>query len=213
MSVSVPEVLVLGAGGHAKVLIDILQLLGTPIRGVLEPRQELWGKTVLGVPIIAGDEYIFSHKPDDVLLVNGLGSIRDTAPRRKLYERWKAHGYRFASVIHPKAVISRQVNCGEGVQVMAGALMNAGVTIGENCVINTGAILEHDCTLGAHVHIAPGARLAGSVKVGQGSHVGMGASVLQNLCLGEACLIAAGSVVVDSVERETTVMGVPAKAK
>jgi UDP-perosamine 4-acetyltransferase len=207
----VPEVLVLGAGGHAKVLIDILLSLGTPIKGALEPRQDLWGTSVLGVPIIAGDEFIFSFKPENVLLVNGLGSVKNTLPRRKLFERWKAHGYSFASVIHPKAIISSHAHCAEGVQIMAGAIINAGVHIAENCVINTGAIIEHDCKLEAHVHISPGAHLAGAVKVGAGSHVGLSASILQNLSLGEACLIAAGAVVVDSVESGKTVMGIPAR--
>lgn len=210
---NIPEVLVLGAGGHAKVLIDTLSSLETPIRGALEPNQDLWGKHILGVPIIAGDDYVFNYRPEDVLLVNGLGSVKTTAPRRQLFERWKAHGYRFASVIHPKAIVSNHADYAEGVQIMAGAIINAGVQIAENSVINTGAIIEHDCHLGAHVHISPGVHLAGSVHVGAGSHVGLGANILQNLNLGEACLIAAGAVVVHSVAGGKTVMGIPAREK
>lgn len=207
------ELLVLGAGGHAKVLIDALLLSAIPVKAVLEPNQELWGKTLLGVPIVAGDDYILSHQPQDILLLNGLGSISDTQPRRKLFERWKAHGYQFASVIHPKAIVSPFACLGEGVQIMAGAVLQAGVTVAENSVINTGAIVEHDCQIAAHVHIAPGARLAGSVTLGQASHIGLSASILQNLTVGENCLVAAGAVVINSVASGVTVMGIPARMR
>ncbi len=203
--------LILGAGGHARVLIDALQLTNTKILGALEPDASLWGKSILGVPILGGDDKILSFSPDEVLLVNALGSVSSTKVRQKLFEIWSSRAYHFASVIHPTAVISRHVTLAQGVQVMANAVIQAGVTVAENTVINTAAVVEHDCELGAHVHIAPKACLAGGVTVGQGSHVGLGATVLQTLSLGDDCLIAAGAVVVNSVQRKGKVKGVPAK--
>lgn len=203
--------LILGAGGHARVLIDALQLTGSNILGALEPDASFWGKSILGVPILAGDDEILSFKLDEVVLVNALGSVSSTKARQKLFELWTSRGYTFSSVIHPTAVISKHATLAQGVQVMASAVIQAGVTVAENTVINTAAVIEHDCKLGAHVHIAPKACLAGGVKVGQGSHVGLGASVLQTLSLGDDCLIAAGAVVVNSVQRKGKVKGVPAK--
>ena len=208
-----PDHLILGAGGHAKVLIDALQFLDVSIKGVLDPDKNCWGTSLLGVPILGGDELILDFKSDEILLVNALGSIRDTRPRRNLYETWKIRGYQFASVIHPRAIISPHAVFAAGVQILAGAVLNAGVHLGENVIINTAAVIEHDCQIQAHAHIAPGAVLAGSVNVGEGSHVGLGAQILQNLTVGEACLIAAGAVVVDSVKAGQSVLGIPARVR
>lgn len=210
---SQPEVLVLGAGGHAKVLIDALQLSGRRIRGALEADPSLWGTTLLGVPIVGGDDTILSYDSEEVELVNALGSTHSTAARRKLFETWKTNGYRFANVIHPTAILSKYCQLGEGVQIMAAAVLNASTNVGDNSIINTAAVLEHDCIVGAHCHIAPSATLSGCVEVKQGSHVGLGARVLQNLTLGEACLVGAGAVVLHSVERGQLVVGVPAVVK
>lgn len=203
--------LILGAGGHARVLIDALQLTGTNIIGALEPDESLWGKSILGVPILGSDDEILSFAAHEVNLVNALGSVSSTKARQRLFELWVSRGYTFASVIHPTAVISRHASLAQGVQVMASAVIQAGVRVKENTIINTAAVVEHDCELCAHVHIAPRACLAGGVKVGQGSHVGLGASILQNLSLGDDCLIAAGAVVVNLVQRKGKVKGVPAK--
>jgi len=210
---SLPEVLILGAGGHAKVLIDSLQLSGRRIKGALEAAPALWGHNILGVPVLGNDDTIFNYKPSDVELVNGLGSTHNTSARQKLFETWKSNGYSFANVIHPSAVISKHCQLGEGIQIMAGAILNAGAKVNDNSLINTAAIIEHDCKIAAHCHIAPSASLSGGVKVGQGSHIGLGARVLQNLTLGEACLVGAGAVVIHPVERGQLVVGVPAAVK
>jgi UDP-perosamine 4-acetyltransferase len=212
-SVSAKPLLILGAGGHARVLLDTLLLQGCNVIGLLDPDTALWGKSLRGISVLGGDEKILEHEPASIELVNGLGSTHSTGPRQRLFENWQAKGYRFASVIHPQAILAPDVQLGEGVQIMAGAILNTAVQLADNAVVNTGAILEHDCIIAKHVHISPGACLAGNVRIGQGAHVGLRAVVLQNLELGEACLVAAGAVVIHSVAAGQTVMGIPAKVK
>jgi sugar O-acyltransferase (sialic acid O-acetyltransferase NeuD family) len=204
-------VLILGAGGHAKVLIDALQQSGRSMVGITDPYSALWGTSLMGVPILGHDDKILEYSPQEILLVNTLGSVKDTSARRRLFETWKAKGYTFAQVIHPRAICAPDVVLAEGVQVLAGAIINTASRIGQNTIVNTGAIVEHDCVIGAHIHIAPGARIAGQVTIGDHTHVGIGSTIIQNLTIGENCLIAAGAVVVKSVKAGSVLMGVPAK--
>jgi UDP-perosamine 4-acetyltransferase len=204
-------VLVLGAGGHARVLIDVLSQSSSRILGITDPDSKLWGHNLMGVPILGNDDKIVDYSPQDVVLVNALGSVSTTKARAKLYDFFKAKGYGFETVIHPKAIIAPHVGLAEGVQVLAGAIINTGVSIGVNTIVNTGAVVEHDCLIGSHVHIATGSRLAGNVNVGNGTHIGIGSTIIQNLTLGENCLIAAGAVVVTSCKAGAVMMGVPAK--
>ena len=191
-------------------MLDIL-LEQREVLGLLSPDTRLWGEAVMNIPILGGDDYIKTQNPAGVQLVNALGSVRDTSARRGLFQAWQLRGYRFADAIHPNASISRTARLGEGLQVMAGAVVNSDAQLGANVIVNSGAVVEHDCILGDSVHVAPGAVVLGGVKVGNGTHVGAGATVVQNLSVGEHCLIAAGAVVVNSVTDHQTVMGVPAK--
>jgi sugar O-acyltransferase (sialic acid O-acetyltransferase NeuD family) len=211
MNSSPKPIIVLGAGGHASVLVDALQQLGIEMIGLTDPNPTLWGQEFMGVEIIGNDDKLLTIHPDRILLVNGLGSVSSTRARRNLFETWHGKGYSFASVVHPKAIVASSADLAEGVQVLAGAIVNPNVRVGENTIINTGAIVEHDCIIGNHVHIAPGVRLAGQVRVSDGAHLGIGSTILQNLTLGDDCLIAGGAVVVTSVAAGQTVMGIPAK--
>jgi UDP-perosamine 4-acetyltransferase len=204
-------VIVLGAGGHASVLIDALQQTGREIMGITDPDETLWNKDYLGIEVLGDDEKILDIHPDRIELVNGLGSVKTTSARQKLFETWHNKGYSFASVIHPKAIVAPGVKTVEGVQILAGAIINPNVLIGANSIVNTGAILEHDCIIGNHVHIAPGVRMAGGVRVGDGAHIGIGCTILQNLELGDGCVVGAGAVVLHSITTGETVVGVPAR--
>jgi sugar O-acyltransferase (sialic acid O-acetyltransferase NeuD family) len=204
-------VIVLGAGGHARVLIDALQELGTEIMGLTDPDKTLWGQTLMDVDILGPDEKIFDIHPERILLVNALGSTKSTRARQELFETWQQRSYSFATVVHPKAVLAKSVQLAEGVQILAGAVINPNTKIGANTIVNTGAIVEHDCIIGDHVHLAPGARVAGNVTIGKAAHIGIGSTIIQGLTLGENCLVAAGAVVVRSVPDKAVVMGVPGK--
>jgi sugar O-acyltransferase (sialic acid O-acetyltransferase NeuD family) len=204
-------VIILGAGGHASVLIDALQQSNREIMGITDPDKTRWGQEFMGADILGDDDSIFNIHPERVELVNGLGSVKSTSARQKLFETWRNNGYSFASVIHPKAILAPSVTMVEGVQVLAGAIINPSVLIGANTIVNTGAILEHDCIIGNHVHIAPGVRMAGGVRVGDGAHIGIGCTILQNIQLGDGCVVGAGAVVLHSITTGETVVGVPAK--
>ncbi len=204
-------VIIIGAGGHAKVLYDSLRLLGVEILGVLDkcpPPSRQAGE----LPIIGDDSAISAYSNDAVELVNGLGSVGDTALRASIYYKFKKLGYGFRQVIHPAAIIASDCTLGEGVQVMAGAVVNTGTRIAEDSIINTGAVVDHDCVIGSHVHIAPGAILSGGVQVGDGSHIGTGATVIQGVSIGRNALVGAGAVVLKDVPPGAKVVGVPAKA-
>lgn len=204
-------IIVLGAGGHARVLIDALLAASAPVAGVVDPDPALSGTSVLGVPVLGGDAAVGNYAPSEIRLVNGVGSVGLPALRQKLYERFSALGYQFASVIHPSAVVARDVELAAGVQIMAGAVLQTGCRIGVNSIVNTRASVDHDCSVGAHVHIAPGVTLSGGVQLGNCVHIGTGATLIQGVCVGPHCLIAAGAVVVGDLSAGARVRGVPAK--
>lgn len=203
-------VVLLGAGGHAKVLLDILLEQNIEVLGIAEKAGTDLPSDVYGVPVIGNDSDVQQYPPDKVELVNGIGSIGSTALRQKVYEKFKSQGYRFRQVIHPQAIISRRARLGEGVQVMSGAVVNIGTRIRENSIINTNASVDHDCLIGAHVHIAPGVTLSGGVTVGDGSHIGTGVSVVQGIEIGANVIVGAGAVVINNIAAGKTVCGIPA---
>jgi sugar O-acyltransferase (sialic acid O-acetyltransferase NeuD family) len=202
-------VIVLGGGGHAKVLIDALLLLHREVLGYTDAGGE--GTTILGLFRLGDDKKILEYDPKGLKLVNGVGSISSVSLRRRLYEQFRRKGYCFESVIHPSTTISLDVRFGEGVQIMAGAVVQAGSRLGVNTIINTGALVDHDCDIGAHVHIAPGAILSGNVHIEDGALIGMGARIIQGLAIGAKSVIGAGSVVIGNVPEGVTVVGVPGK--
>lgn len=204
-------VIVLGAGGHAKVLIDMLRLSDIVILGVTDAQSSKHGSTFSGLRVIGGDDMVLQHKPDHIRLVNGVGSTSLPQARRALFERFKQRGYSFHSVIHPSAVIAVDTELAEGVNIMAGAIIQPGSRIGANAIVNTAASVDHDCVIGAHVHLAPGVILSGGVCIGEGTHVGTGACVIQGVAIGENCVIGAGALVLENVPDSVTVMGAPAK--
>ena len=208
-----PNVVGLGAGGHAKVVIDILLLMGgTELIGMLDPNEKLWGTAVLGVQVLGGDDLLPRLRERGIAhAFIGLGSAGDTGPRRRLYSLATSEGFEVVSAVHPAATISSAAAIGRGATIMAGAIVNAGASIGDNVIVNTGAIVEHDCVIGDHVHIATGARLASTVRVGEGSHIGLGASVRECCQIGRNVIVGAGAVVVNDVPDAVVVIGVPAR--
>ena len=204
-------IIILGAGGHAKVLIDALLLSSAVIAGVVDPDLALVGTTILGVPVLGGDDVINEFPPSEIKLVNGLGSVGLPVKRQQLYERFKDLGYKFATVVHPSAVVASDVVLGEGAQVMAGAVIQPGCRIGINSIINTRASVDHDSIVGEHAHVAPGVTMSGGVKIGMGSHIGTGATLIQGKSIGRGCLVAAGAVVTKDIADGVMVRGVPAR--
>jgi UDP-perosamine 4-acetyltransferase len=203
---------ILGGGGHARVLIDALQENRSPHGlAVVDRDAARWGTTLFDVPIVGGDECIGRLVADGAThFIVGLGASADNGPRRRLFDAALAAGLVPLTIIHPRASVSRRAQIGRGSQLLAGAIVNAGAIVGEHVIVNSGAIVEHDCTVGDHAHIATGARLASGVRVGAGAHVGAGATVRQLIVIGEDAIVGAGAVVVKNVAPRQIVAGVPA---
>jgi len=199
----------LGAGGHAKVLLSTLLQNGSHVIGFADSdrsRGEL-----LGIPYLGADDAVLAHDAAEVLLVNGVGSVGSIGNRLRVYEYFRTRRYVFASVVHSTAIIASEAELAEGVQIMAGAILQPGCVLREDCIVNTGARVDHDCVIGAHAHVAPGAVLSGGVQVGARAHVGAGATVIQGVKIGDGAIVGAGAVVLCDVPASSTVVGVPAR--
>lgn len=206
---------ILGGGGHARVLIDTLRDSDTvAVHGILDANRDLWGTTCLEVPILGGDDLLTQLVSEGVSLFTvGVGGVGDNGPRRRVFELGLSHRLTPLTVVHPSAVLSRRARIGAGSQLLAGCIVNAGAELGVNVIINSGAIVEHDCCIGNHVHVATGASLSGAVRIGDGAHVGAGATIRQSVTIAERAVIGAGAVVIKDVERGQVVMGNPAHQK
>ena len=203
--------IILGGGGHAKVIIDCLRYYNCNILGITDPDKDKHGTDLMGVKIIGTDEVALNHHPDEVFLINGLGSVSKADKRKQLFRCFKGKGYVFSQVIHPAAVLSPEVTLGEGLQVMAGSIIQPGCVFGFNTIINTKASIDHDCQIGANVHIAPGVTLAGNIVIEDDVNVGSGATILQGVHIGYGSTIGAGSLVLDNLTANVKAFGVPAK--
>lgn len=204
-------IIIIGAGGHARVVIAALIASQREIIGILDPAPMLIDRSILGIDVIGDDNIIDKYDPEMVELVNGVGSVSSPTRRRDIYLKFKEKGYSFTRVIHPTAIIASDVHTGEGSQVMVAAVIQTGCIIGDNVIINTGAIVDHDCNIGANTHIAGGVVLSGGVEVGNMVHIGTAATIIQGIKIGEKAIIGAGAVVVENVPSNVRVAGVPAR--
>lgn len=201
----------LGAGGHAKAMIEVV-LADTRyvLLGLLAHEPE--GQRVLGMKILGRDDKLTQLYSEGVRhAFVGLGSIGNTRLREEVYHHAQAKGFALINVIHASAAISSFAQWGQGLTALAHSYVGAGARVGDNVVLNTQAIVEHDCQIGDHCFIATGAKLAGSVILERGVHVGIGATLLQGVRVGDYAIIGAGAVVIRDVPAYTTVVGVPAK--
>lgn len=199
------SLVVLGAGGHAAVLMDTLRLQNAEVLGLVSPDLDIHRRVLQGIPRYLQDGDVLTFSPNDIRLVNGIGSLPGNTLRAKIFTKFTALGYQFESVIADSAIISPYAELGHGVQVMPGVIIQAGVVIGDNCIINSGAIIEHDCIIGAHNHIAPGVTLSGDVTTKEYVHIGTGASVIQGLNLASYAVVSAGVAVTKNIPAAHTV--------
>ncbi len=203
--------IILGGGGHSKVVIETIYLLKEfkPLY-IIDSDKEKWGKEVLGVKIIGGDELLSNYR-DIKYFAIGVGSVKDNSLRKKLYDYALSLGFEPLNLIHPRAYVSPSAKIEKGCQILAYSIVNSEAKIGENVLINTGAIIEHDCILENHIHVSIGAKIASSVKMESLSFIGAGAVVKQGVKIGKGVVVGAGAVVLKDVLPYKIVAGVPAK--
>jgi len=185
---------IVGAGGHAKVIIEIIELSGGTIKTIFDSNPRI--------------TELFNYKVSDqgMYTTPAIVAIGDNKLRKKSVQMMECG---FGKAIHPKANISSRCEILEGTVVMAGATVNANVTIGRHCIINTNASVDHDCRIGDFVHISPRVTLGGNVRVDEGSHVGIGSTVIQGTHIGRWVTIGAGAVIIEDVPDYAVVVGVP----
>lgn len=203
-----PAIIVCG-GGHARVLLDTLRQLDWVVQGYADRNETALSSK--GIAYLGPDAAIEKLDPTQVILVNGLGSVKSTEARKAIFERYRQLGFRFATLVHPSAIVARDCVVHEGAQILAGSIVQPDCEIGENSILNTGCRIDHDGRIGRHVHIAPGVTLSGAVHVGEGTHVGTGAVVIQGINIGRHAVVGAGAVVTRDVKDHVVVVGVPAR--
>ncbi len=201
-------VLIVGAGGHGKVIADILEKLNRPPSAFIDDNPALWGLSFFGYRVWGGMEYLFqSVSPGDYELIIGIG---DNLVRKKNRDLCEAKGFAFGTAVHPSAQLGKNAAIGEGTVVMANCAVNPDTVIGKHVIINTGVTIDHDGVIGDFVHISPGAHLGGTVHVGESTWIGLGASVINNINIGEFATIGAGTVVIRDVDPFCVMVGNPA---
>ncbi|SRR5579883_677347 len=205
MNQSPNQLVIVGAGGHAKVVLSVAVSNMIKVQGYLDDDISLLNKTILGCPVIGNFGLLESQIQTAVF---GLGN---NALRRTLAEKY--HFIEWKTLIHPSAIVHPSAKIGKGTVVFAGAIIQPNAVIGDHCIINTGATVDHDCVLENFVHIAPGVNLAGGVHLGEGSFLGIGSVVIPEMTIGKWAQVAAGGVVVTPIADKKIVMGVPAKER
>lgn len=194
------ELIIVGASGHGKVVADIAEKNGYQKIVFLDDDES---KKLCGTYPVVGKVDMVNALSGDVIIAIGNASIR-----QRFQE--SIDNSRIATLIHPDAVIAKDVKIGIGTVVMAGAVINSGASIGKGCIINTCASIDHDCVISDYVHVSVGAHIAGTVSVRDNTWIGAGAIVSNNLAINGDCMIGAGAVVVRDIESSGTYVGVPA---
>ena len=203
------KILVFGASGHAKVVIDVLERQGSyEVACLIDDDLGLKGKTFFGYDVIGGKDELLAmvERPSGVIVAIGSNHAR-TQVAKWLID----NDFELISSVHPSVQLGREVGIGSGSVFMANTVVNSGTWIGNNVIVNTKASIDHDCVIEDGVHVAPGATLCGSVRIGSRSFIGAGATVAPNLSIGKDVTVGAGATVVKDVPDGVTVVGTPAK--
>jgi sugar O-acyltransferase (sialic acid O-acetyltransferase NeuD family) len=204
MSAERGPVVVLGAGGHAKVVIGTLLAAGFRISGAYDDEPSKRGTSVLGVPVVGRLDALVGAGPSAAVIGIGDNRARAAVARRFPDLQWVA-------VADPQAVVHPSARLGAGTVVFAGAVIQPDAVLGAHVIVNTGATVDHDCVLGDFVHVGPGSHLSGGVRLGDGAFLGIGSAVIPNREVGAWTVVGAGAVVVRDLAGGVTAVGVPAR--
>lgn len=201
------KVVVIGAGGHAKVVIDMLK--SDPTVDLAGCTTKAPGTEVSGIPILGDDSVLQCLYEEGVQ--HAFVAIGDNRLREKLCRQTAEAGFEFVNAISPRAFIAESATLGSGIAVMAGAVIHADTHIGDYAIINTNASVDHECRIGTACHIAPGSTLSGNVTVGTGTLLGTGTKVIDGIRIGQWSVVGAGAAVVRDIPDHCTAVGVPAR--
>lgn len=196
------SVLVVGAGGHAKVVLATLYDLGIDVEGVLDDARVSAIGEILGVPII-GPISLLSEQPARAVLAIGSNAVRQRLAASLVEVEW-------LTLVHPRAVVHESVTLGSGTVVFAGAVLQPDTVVGRHVIVNTGATIDHDGRIVDFAHVAPGAHLSGGVTVGEGGFLGVGACAVPDITIGAWGIVGAAAAVVQDLPSNVTAVGVPA---
>lgn len=199
------KIYLIGAGGHAKVVLSTLKALNLGVAGLFDDDNSKRGSLIFDIPVIGpitGSE--IGIKDGDFVI-----AIGDNRIRKEVYENCRDK--EFISIIHPNSFIDPTVKIGKGTVVFAGAIVQCNSSIGNQVILNTGCTIDHDCWIDDYCHIAPGVNVAGGVQIGEGVFIGIGSSVIPNVKIGKWSQIGAGSVVVNDIPPNVLAYGNPAR--
>lgn len=196
------RLIIIGASGHGKVIADIALKLGYEIIGFLDDNDSV--KEICDFPVLGNTKKIQDYKEEcEFIIAIGNNSIRE-----KIAEQYDV---KWATLIHPTAVIGMHAQVGQGTVVMANAVINSCANIGRHCIINTSSVVEHDNVLDDYVHVSPNAALAGTVHIGKKTHIGVNACVKNNINITDDVIVGAGAAIVKDIKEEGVYVGVPAR--
>lgn len=198
-------VLVLGAGGHGKVVAEVVATAGYTVEGFVDDGVEV-GARVLGRPVLGTTPWLLAQPPRLVALAVG-----NNRRREELAAMLEQAGHTLGTFVHATAWVSPSATLGAGTVVMAQVAVNAEARIGRGVILNTGCVVEHECTVGPFAHLSPASSLGGGTHVGARTHVGIGATVLHLATVGDDCVIGGGAVVLKTLASGQTAVGVPAR--
>jgi len=197
-------IVVIGAGGHAKVVISTLMAAGYSVDSVLDDNPTKWGSEIMGYKIQGPISRLEEYKP--AVIAIGDNKTRQAIALKMSHLSW-------VTVVHPHSYVHPSVKIGLGTVVFAGAVIQPDTIIGRHSIINTGVTIDHDCHIGDFVHLAPGVNLAGDVSIGEGSFLGLGSGVIMGKSVGAWSIIGAGGMVISHIPPHSKATGVPAKVK
>lgn len=204
-----PALVVVGASGHAKVIIDIVEKEGRyRISHLLDDNPALHGKLFFGYRVAGATRSLLAATGEKL---PALVAIGDNSARMRIAGWLRDNGFQLARAVHPRSQIGRGAVIGDGTAVMAGAVVNSDTTIGENVIVNTGATVDHDCVVGDGVHLAPGVHLCGGVQVGAGAFIGAGTVAIPGIRVGANAIVGAGSTLLEDVSENIKAAGSPAR--
>jgi UDP-perosamine 4-acetyltransferase len=206
------KVIVIGSGGHAKVVIDILQeMKDNEIIGVTSNSPKT-NSVFFGYPVLGDDNVLNGYlKHENIYVAMGIGGYQDNHLRENVFHFIKSIGFTFINVIHPSAIISSSVKLGEGVVIFPGVVINTDVEIGNNTIVATGSSIDHETIVDDHVLISAGVTVGAYSTIEKGVLLALGSKVISGLTVGSYSLVAAGAVVVSNIDRNQRVFGIPAK--